>query len=1645
MKDTLWVGEEPEFAQLVFDSIKDNNSFTELLKSIDSSAERPWFISWFSEFLKSIHKLPIFGEILAKMTDFLCEEIQHSRFDVARPMIMSAAMHDPRQREAFCHVLDIHGDTFLNVAFARLYDTEQWKATRDSARLLIKATLDYDVEEVLATIMRLTKLLAQTQIPNGQVSKATANLRTLSIRNSSWKKLYSSVQPNDPNGISDLINLVAATCHVDNVNPKHFSAVFTLPLPDGTQPPEIALKEVNRSLGLFRDGFMAAMTSYADFNTSTAALDLLRRPGVVTDLMKIMLSPVEDLQLAAQVLVGLAFDVDARQECLRALLENVPSEAINGVLDFLTTFKEYAPVMPEACSLSKSLVRCLTDILDVLCATPNGLLHSERFLSPKDDKGPAANLMNLWKLMIRSLTVICKRTPVWAPYFDNQEMTVWMRDALIFGRDLLATWRVIERAANSREPDAPSNHHSNKLSKTGKEMASGLQEVLFELTRWLRLTDEELLHQSFSLITALLGCFRDTGIIPGEDTMARLRKLIESTRKNDDPSRINHRLDPTRVVILEAALDDFEDVVEIVSPPKPAPKPAQVMAPPPAKVESAPPAERRFIMTGSKSKTKPVPTTSARSSSSSLKSQYFTDRDQQKLQADAPMPTFKKSSKPIIPVKPVAGPSHGSISGLKFEGHAAPAPEESSTSESDSDSETDVQPGGLARLSMIQRSPKIKKPVERRRIMTLDIPVQKSAIQERLARRDETRNARIRLNPDISGLHKALLSWDYEHAGPQPPGEKQQYSKVPNSFGSHDDYRKIIEPLLLLDLWAQIGQAKEEAQETYDIKVTARQFSDCWLDIDVSFEGSTKKEWYLSDTDLILLRHPGTQKCIMAKTTSYKSIPHGPQQGTQASLRCYSKNDPGLHINTVWKLRKIMNLTTVQREYASLVSVPYYDQFATILQPRLPPLPEIKEKDIQETMATYGINEPQAKAILSAMRSQGFVLIQGPPGTGKTSTICSLVAASLSSSKPTVIVGGRGPGPAAQPPPKILLCAPSNAAIDEIAARIHTGNFGPKRAGAIKVVRIGAKNTLNANVQEICLDNLVEEKVANDEAKTGKPTDSSTEISSLQREIESLKQLKMQKEQEKENIHDNGTRRQTLIDEISQLRARQTGLVRELNRRRDQNKSKMRDLDAKRRTFKLEVLQEANVICTTLSGAALELLGRFEFEMVIVDEAAQCVELSSLIPFKYQSKRCVMVGDPQQLPPTVISQEVIPFHSIVPVIVSFFIKACRFDYNESLFVRLQKHRPEAVHLLSIQYRMHPEISVLPSRVFYQGRLQDGPGMALKTQQPWQTNPKFGTYRFYNVFRGIEESNNRSSLKNIAECQVAVALYARLVREYSSIDFSYRVGIVSMYRAQIVELRRQFEQRFGSQILDTVDFNTVDGFQGQEKDIIILSCVRSGPGLQSIGFLSDYRRMNVALTRAKSSLFILGNAPTLERSDNTWRDIVVDARARSSLLNTEPSFFTTAASATVPPPTPTPIKKSLKAVEPTPIPADLFIPRNLQSNPPNMSAGSSKAPQPNLEVLSSDVAASPQGQPTFIPDSNQEIQPTTVPPPALPGPQRRKRPVEALGPSDPADPQGSKPRPPPPKRQKQAPSIFIPKANKRPPDGGSGGAPNKRRF
>jgi senataxin len=332
------------------------------------------------------------------------------------------------------------------------------------------------------------------------------------------------------------------------------------------------------------------------------------------------------------------------------------------------------------------------------------------------------------------------------------------------------------------------------------------------------------------------------------------------------------------------------------------------------------------------------------------------------------------------------------------------------------------------------------------------------------------------------------------------------------------------------------------------------------------------------------------------------------------------------------------------------------------------------------------------------------------------------------------------------------------------------------------------------------------------------------------------------------------------------LKQRKGTLGNQIDVARDREKNVMRTADLERKAHQQAVVNSSHVICATLSGSGHEMFQNLsvEFETVIIDEAAQCVEASALIPLKYGCAKCILVGDPKQLPPTVLSK----------------VAASEYQYEQSLFVRMQTNHPKNVHLLDTQYRMHPEISRFPSETFYDGRLLDGPDMGVLRTQPWHSGGLLGPYRFFDVKGQHQYAPRGHSLINVAECEVALQLYDRLVDDFPDLNFGseVKIGIITPYKSQLSELKMRFSRRHGQGILSAVEFNTTDAFQGRECDIIIFSCVRASPK-GNIGFLQDIRRMNVGLTRAKSSLWVLGNSESLMRGE-FWAKLIENAKARN---------------------------------------------------------------------------------------------------------------------------------------------------------------------
>ncbi|GME86873.1 unnamed protein product [[Candida] boidinii] len=455
------------------------------------------------------------------------------------------------------------------------------------------------------------------------------------------------------------------------------------------------------------------------------------------------------------------------------------------------------------------------------------------------------------------------------------------------------------------------------------------------------------------------------------------------------------------------------------------------------------------------------------------------------------------------------------------------------------------------------------------------------------------------------------------------------------------------------------------------------------------------------------------------------------------------------------------------------------------------------------------------------------------------------------------------------PRKKILICAPSNAAVDELVLRIRGGIKNSKGIQfQPKVVRLGRSDAINSQVKDLTLEELVDKELS----------------SSNEKETAAKMDAKM-KEEHKSCIKERDELRNKLNDstllpeEIMKLESRLQEVIqkrKELGRKLDEQREKIsvshRNREIQRRNVQFRILSEAQVVCSTLSGSAHDVLASMtmSFDTVVVDEAAQCIELSAIIPLRYGAKKCIMVGDPNQLPPTVLSQ-----------------KAASYNYEQSLFVRMQNNYKDNVYLLDVQYRMHPDISRFPSKEFYNSKLLDGPNMAEINKRPWHNINIFTPYKFFDI-KGKQEQNQQTmSLYNRTEAKIATEMVSKLFNSYPDENWSSKIGIISPYKEQVRCLRDSFIREFGFNITKEIDFNTVDGFQGQEKEIIIFSCVR-GSDDSGIGFLSDVRRMNVALTRARTSMWILGSKSSLVQN-RTWRDLISDAESREMTIDAYNGF------------------------------------------------------------------------------------------------------------------------------------------------------------
>ena len=286
-----------------------------------------------------------------------------------------------------------------------------------------------------------------------------------------------------------------------------------------------------------------------------------------------------------------------------------------------------------------------------------------------------------------------------------------------------------------------------------------------------------------------------------------------------------------------------------------------------------------------------------------------------------------------------------------------------------------------------------------------------------------------------------------------------------------------------------------------------------------------------------------------------------------------------------------------------------------------------------------------------------------------------------------------------------------------------------------------------------------------------------------------------------------------------------------------------------------QLFSEARVIACTLVGSANRLLEGQKFGTLFIDEAAQALEAACWIPIRRVS-RVILAGDHCQLPPTVKS-----------------FAALKAGLGKTLMERIVENKPEVVTLLKMQYRMNEEIMRFSSDWFYGNQVESAPEVKYRSildldiPMTWIDTSQFelpedSDISFKETFVG--ESFGRINKAEAELTLLALEQYFEKIGKARILDERLDVGVISPYRAQVQYLRRLVKNKeFFKPYRHLISVNTVDGFQGQERDIILISLVRANDEGQ-IGFLRDLRRMNVAITRARMKLIILGDASTMTR-------------------------------------------------------------------------------------------------------------------------------------------------------------------------------------
>lgn len=449
------------------------------------------------------------------------------------------------------------------------------------------------------------------------------------------------------------------------------------------------------------------------------------------------------------------------------------------------------------------------------------------------------------------------------------------------------------------------------------------------------------------------------------------------------------------------------------------------------------------------------------------------------------------------------------------------------------------------------------------------------------------------------------------------------------------------------------------------------------------------------------------------------------------------------------------------------------------------------------------LNESQLAAVRHVVTAQDVAIIHGPPGTGKTTTLVQAILETIRRER------------------RVLVCAPSNTAVDLLTEKMAERG--------VKVIRMGNPSRVSDLLLQHTLDARLMAHPSYSKMHAMRQTATQLRDTANERASERIRKFGLEERQHRQAIKEEARMLVQAANELGRFIAE-------------------------------DVLESVQVITCTLVGASNRNMRHLRFDTVFIDEAAQALEPACWIPIA-KGERVVLVGDHHQLPPTVKSE-----------------KAAREGLRETLFEKCIKRQPAMARMLTVQYRMHEHIMAFSSQQFYGSQLEAHQSVKRAGLSAYDRRFAFdlpvefldtADLGFLEVT--IHESRSTANpdeahllLKRLS--QLLQCLEPRDSAEHEHAQKALTIGVIAPYRAQINCLKEAIEDSDalnGLLAQRSLSVGTVDSFQGQERDVIAMSLTRSNHH-GDIGFLSDIRRMNVGMTRARRKLLLVGDSSTLNK-------------------------------------------------------------------------------------------------------------------------------------------------------------------------------------